>query len=200
MQIIEPFSYIFGQEKIEYDTSELKKEKLIANSSKQGEAPRLEAFRILEKYPDIKDRINESFNNFIKEAFLWETEFRVTTSWLTKLGKGESVHPHNHLNSFYSGLLYFDNYTDEDCELRFQNPIKDSMPIALGSSKKPNAMTKDIGIRPENNLIVFFPSWITHYSLPNESKERRSLAFNFMPRDSYGFSDSYFDPRWNIHT
>ena len=74
------------------------------------------------------------------------------------------------------------------------------MPIALGSSKKPNAMTKDIGIRPENNLIVFFPSWITHYSLPNESKERRSLAFNFMPRDSYGFSDSYFDPRWNIHT
>ena len=51
-------------------------------------------------------------------------------------------------------------------------------------------MCSDIAVKPEHNLLVLFPSWIYHYSNPNEEEVRRSLAFNVMPKGMFGDGDS----------
>ena len=196
MEIITPFSYIFGEEIVTEDLSELKTNTLFANGRLQEETQTKEnPFLILNKYKYSKKVLTNYFNKFIKEVFNYECQFKITTSWMTKLGVGETIHPHNHLNSMWSAVFYFDEYTEDSCPLQFRNPIGESFPLAIGKSKY-NTMTKDCAIKPEHNLLIFFPSWIFHYSQPNKEKERKSLAFNFMPKGLIGIADSSYDPSW----
>ncbi len=196
MEIITPFSYVFGEEIIPEDLSELKTNNLFANGREQEEkAYDKNPFLILNEYKYSKKVLTNHFNKFIKEIFNYECQFKITTSWMTKLGVGESVHYHNHLNSLWSGVFYFDEYTENSCALQFRNPIAHTLPLAIGKSKH-NVMTKDCAIPPKHNLLIFFPSWIYHYSQPNMEKERKCLAFNFMPKGQIGFGDSSYDPSW----
>lgn len=196
MEINSPFSYIFGTEIIKEDLSELKKNKVFANGMHQSSSQeKINPFTVLNKYKYSKKILTDYFNKFIQQVFNYECKFAITTSWMTKLGVGESVHHHNHNNSMWSGVFYFDEYTDKSCALSFMNPIQSEIPVTIGKSKF-NAMTKDCSIPPKHNLLIFFPSWIYHYSHPNLEKERKSLAFNFMPTGTYGFGDSSYNPEW----
>lgn len=198
MEILTPFSYVFGSEIVTEDLSELKTNTCFANGKDQGKKEYTEnPFTILNKYDYSKKILTDYFHKFIDEAFGYECKFRITTSWMTKIGKGESVHFHNHVNSIWSGVFYFDEYTDKSCALQFRNPIGAQSPLSIGKCKN-NVMTKDVGIQPEQNLLLIFPSWIQHYSQPNEEKERCSLAFNFMPEGLIGQSDSSYNPEWMV--
>lgn len=197
MELIQPFSYIFASQVIPDDLSELHSNTNFANGRAQTgpEVDNTDKFRILESYQDSKRIITNYFNNFVNEVFEYRVDFEITTSWMTKLGKGERVHYHNHVNSMWSGVFYFDEYTDDDCALQFTNPIRDTIPVSVKSHKN-NVFTNDCAITPEHNLLIFFPSLLYHHSQPNMTDERKSLAFNFMPNDLYGDGDSSYTPKW----
>ena len=197
MNLHHPFQYIFGLETVKEDLSELTTNTLFANGRQQEtQKTTVSPFNILDNYAFSKDVLTSYFNKFIKDAFNYQCDFKITTSWMTKLGVGEQVHYHNHVNSMWSAVFYFDEYTEDSCPLLFRNPIPNNFPLHIGKSKD-NQMTKDWGVQPEHNLLVIFPSWIFHYSKPNKEKERKSLAFNFMPSTPIGMSDSIYDPSWN---
>tara|TARA_R100001443_G_scaffold3514_2_gene11047 strand:+ start:1115 stop:1711 length:597 start_codon:yes stop_codon:yes gene_type:complete len=196
MNTFHPFCYPFGYETIKEDLSELKTNKLFANGNQQSrEKEKSNPFLILDKFKYSKKILTSYANKFLKDVFNYHCKFRITTSWMTQLGFGEEVHYHNHKNSMWSAVFYFDEYTDRSCPLKFRNPIPDTIPYLIGDSKD-NPMTKDCAIPPEKNLLVIFPSWIAHYSEPNAEQERKSLAFNLMPCERYGKSDSTFDAAW----
>ena len=196
METHHPFQYIFGSQKIKEDLSELRKCKVFTTGQEQKGFSKANPWRVLEEYPYSKKVLTKYFNQFIQDNFAWQTEFKITTSWLTKIEKGERVHYHNHVNSAWSGIFYYGDYTEKSCSLTFRNPIPNDFIVHPGPSKH-NPMTKDWGIDPETNLLVFWPSNIFHYSQENlEPKTRYSLAFNFMPTSLIGYQDSSYNPSW----
>lgn len=194
MEVFNPFSYIFATEVLKEDFSELKKCTCYVrgNSQEQDIVHKKNPLKILEDYVDLKIILEKYSNNFISEQFGYGCDFGITTSWLTELGVGETIHFHNHKNSLWSGVFFFDEYTDKSCALQFQNPIYKTVPFQVGRYKT-NDMFTDIAIRPEHNLLVLFPSWIYHYSKPNDEKTRKSLAFNIMPKGIFGLGDSMIE-------
>ena len=191
MEAFNPFSYIFGTEVIEEDLSELKSNTCFASGNGQETKVESDAntFSILSKYSFSKEILEQYANTFIADNFGYDCDFAITTSWMTTLTVGESVHYHNHKNSIWSGVFYFDEYTNKSCALQFRNPILQTVPFQVGPFKS-NDMCSDIGIKPEHNLLVLFPSWIYHYSAVNKEKDRKSLAFNLMPKGLFGSGDS----------
>tara|TARA_R100001082_G_C4364752_1_gene161295 strand:+ start:3766 stop:4356 length:591 start_codon:yes stop_codon:yes gene_type:complete len=192
MEIITPFRYIFGSEIINEDLSELKTNNLFVNGRDQEEKTYdTNPFLILNEYKYSKKVLTNHFNKFIKEVFNYECQFKMTTSWMTKIGIGERVHHHNHLNSMWSCVFYFDEYTEKSCPLKFMNPLRKESPLWIEEEgMKENPMNGDCQVQPKHNLLIIFPSWIYHYSDPNQEKERKSLAFNFMPTGNIGMADS----------
>ena len=205
LQLVTPFGFTFGQDLVTEDLSELKSNNLFANGVKQGSNPSSgeeNPFYILNKYPHSKEILLKYFYKFSDAFYNRRINFKITTSWAVKLTKGESVHFHNHVNCMWSALYYYGEYTRNTCPLIFQNPIRSLSPLSIdGVPNAPNThnpMSTDISIIPQTNMIIFFPSWIYHYSNPNQETTRYSLAFNLMPSDTIGSGDSTYNPRMMI--
>ena len=181
---------MFGSDYIKEDISELKKITLFT----QGKVDKKinfkeEQFYILKNYPKTKKIITRYFNKFIKSVFSYNTTWKLTTSWAVKLNKGEQVHLHNHVNCMWSCVLYYGIYTDKSCPLKFKNPIREAFPFQI-MEPTTNPMINDCAIKPETNKIIFFPSWLQHYSEINKEDARYSLACNFAPTGKFGYTDS----------
>lgn len=149
-------------------------------------------FYILNEYQNLKEEVETSFNYFKNNILKYEsTEFKLTTSWITKVRPDGQSQYHNHRNCMYSGVLYFDNM--ENCapiEFNNSNLIQDS--FLLNSPSEFNIYNNDrFCIYPSKNTIIFFPSYLMHrVGYHGADQSRYSLAFNFMPNKVYGSADS----------
>tara|TARA_B100000900_G_scaffold415013_1_gene443416 strand:- start:260 stop:904 length:645 start_codon:yes stop_codon:yes gene_type:complete len=200
LQLQTPFGYVFGQDYVKEDLSELRSISLFAEGldqksyqSSSGENP----FNILEKYNYSKKILIKYFNKFVFNFYKKDVEFKITTSWAVKLERGECIHHHNHKNCLWSAIFYYGDYTNKSCPLFFRNPIVDTLPLCVEPAQR-NPMLSDIAIPPEKNKLIFFPSWIYHWSYENQEETRYSLAFNFMPSGKIGGGDSTYHPRMMI--
>ena len=202
LQLVTPFGFTFGQDLVTEDLSELKSNNLFANGVKQGSNPSSgeeNPFYILKKYPHSKEILLKYFYKFSDAFYNRRINFKITTSWAVKLTKGESVHFHNHVNCMWSAVYYYGEYTANSCPLSFQNPIRGLNPLSIDSASGiHNPMNTDISVIPQTNMIIFFPSWIYHFSDLNQETTRYSLAFNLMPSDTIGMGDSTYNPRMMI--
>jgi uncharacterized protein (TIGR02466 family) len=153
-----------------------------------------EDVRILKKFPRIEKIFLKYFDKIAKEVFLYDETFRITTSWIAKTEDSQSE-MHNHKNSFYSGVYYFDDYTEDSGSLQFKNPLFSHSDFNL-TPREWNIMNScSWNISPEKNLLIFFPSYLEHRVINNKGK-RRSLAFNIVPIGEYGTGDSSIDTSW----
>lgn len=197
METMQPFSYLFGSEIIKEDLSELKESDEFVNSHTQGSQEKAKNFHILRKFPNAEKVLTAHFQKFMDDNFGYPgLKWQITTSWLVKIEKGQSVHYHKHQNSIWSGVFYFGEYTKNTIPLAFRNPIKEAEPFQLGAHMD-NRMGSDAAVTPEHNLLICFPSRINHYSRPSEEdKPRYSLAFNLCPTGFYGIGDSTYNTEW----
>ena len=134
----------------------------------------------------FKDMIMREFNNFKNSIMrLNDTTFEMTTSWFTKTPKGCFSNFHNHSNSMFSGIFYFDDSSD----LQFQDHSTKQFYVV---PNKYNDFNCDAyTIIPKKNMIVFFDSRLFHAITPNNSDMMRySLAFNFIPTRGLHEGDS----------
>ena len=153
-----------------------------------------EDVRILKKFPRIEKIFLKYFDKIAKEVFLYDETFRITTSWIAKTEDSQSE-MHNHKNSFYSGVYYFDDYTEDSGSLQFKNPLFSHSDFNL-TPREWNIMNScSWNISPEKNLLIFFPSYLEHRIINNRGK-RKSLAFNIVPIGEYGTGDSSIDTSW----
>ena len=95
MDILSAFSTPIIICDIEENTEELKNESNYIKNYSQKPTGNIDIrdkenqFRILEKYPRIKKILLNKFKNFAKEKLNYTNDFIITTSWITRITKGE---------------------------------------------------------------------------------------------------------------
>ena len=191
--------------KIEENTDELKLSHKFTrndNDQKYNHVKHKDGKRILEDYPRIRDSLLEKFVAVADEYLQYKNkEYIITTSWITHSQKGDKSTLHKHLNSFWSGVYYFqDNYPKGTAEILFNNPNQQLSSISFTTDDVRHLNNVNCGsllIKPESKVLLLFPSYLYHrvmYQIIDA--ERLSLAFNIMPITEWGGGDSYFNMDW----
>ena len=73
---------------------------------------------VLSKFPSLKNILLEEFNNYKNTCLHYEnTEFFITTSWITKCIPNSTGHKHNHQNSLL--ICIFQKYFSIDYGLSY---------------------------------------------------------------------------------
>ena len=103
-------------------------------------------------------------------------KFEISQAWANKSGSNQFHHVHVHANSFLSGVYYF----DEVSPTYFQDPRQSVLSTGLQvESDNDNPVWE---YTPTANTLVLFPSWLSHFTMPETSNVHRyTLAFNVIP-------------------
>jgi len=117
---------------------------------------------------DLMTDIQSSIDDYMEQ--LSKPKTLLSSSWFNILGKDGLVEKHQHSQSwddvngsFVSGAYY--PYVEENsCPLLFEDgSIKEAM----------------------NGSLVIFPSWLEHWTNPNQSEKRITVSFNTIRKDVY---------------
>lgn len=195
------FSKVFYMKKINFNKEKIVKilkqlEYVDSGANDHSSVENITAFsktgKLLENqnFFNLKSIILKEFN-FFKNNYLryTKTNFKITTSWVSKSIKNQSSNYHAHKNSFYSGIFYVQ--TDADCGgISFENFFNtNSIMIKPEDYNIYNSNEYKINIM--DGLLLFFPSEIHHKILRNNSNiERYAISFNIMPVGEIGVGDS----------
>ena len=147
---------------------------------------------VLSKFPSLKKALLDEFNHYKDTCLHYEdTDFFITTSWVTKCTPNSSSHRHNHQNALYSGVLYFQE-GENFAGIRFSNENLIPQQILLRKPTEWNLLNSSSWvIKPAPNEVVIFPSYLFHeVTFHGASEDRYSLAFNLFPQGTLGESDS----------
>lgn len=154
------------------------------------------ASRCLDKYPEDKKTILNVFHEFSKKSLGLENQkFKISTSWVTKTTRNNSPGGfHSHKNSYYSGIFYFSE-GEGFAPLLLDNLQNDRhfffIPKHSIENGDPVIANTFHAVPPQKNLLLFFPSYLSHAIGKHDSSEiRYSLAFNIVPDGEIGFNDS----------
>lgn len=148
---------------------------------------------ILNDFPNLKECILSSFLDFNNNVFKYfDTDFEITTSWITKTEKDSQSEYHIHANSYYSGILYFDDQKSPEKVGNLEFIDVNSNQILPNDPNQFNIYNSTSwSIQPSKNKLVFFPSNLYHkISVHKSETPRYSLAFNFFPTNNFGANDS----------
>ena len=148
---------------------------------------------ILKKYPEVEQIRLQEFYKFKNEVLKYtSTDFKMTTSWMTKTDRGGFCQFHYHRNCYYSGVMYFDDCPSGD--LVFKSNLNQSS-IRINMPDEWNMLNyQSFFMKPMKNMVVFFPSYLEHkIDLYTDKPTRYSLAFNFHPVGKIGDGDSYIE-------
>lgn len=148
---------------------------------------------VLDDFPTLRQTILSIFLNFKCEVFnYYNTDFEISTSWLTKTEKDSQSEYHVHKNSYYSGVLYLDDDESPDQVGKLEFLDVNSNQITANDPEEFNIYNSTSWtIEPRKNLIIFFPSNLHHkITIHNSENPRYSVAFNFFPINKFGIQDS----------
>lgn len=132
--------------------------------------------------PEISLFVGEVMNSFGFD------EYCIFRSWITKIDVGQRSDYHTHINSFYSGVLYFQ---DNSSPLILRHPFPFCTHVSLSDKFKHHNTDENLYYEPKAGEIIMFPSYLYHsVSFNNENYSRYSMAFNVVPTGTYGNYDS----------
>ena len=154
--------------------------------------------RILKKYPKIENLLLKKFKEFAADTLhLDNHDFAITTSWFTKIEKEQYSDFHNHKNSFYSGVYYHDEYSNNPARILIANPLSNLSDFWITPTEFVIQNSDDWHFIPTKGLLLLFPSYLRHkVEMNHEDDIRYSLAFNIVPIGEYGFGDSLYNTSW----
>ena len=196
-QIVPLFSSCVTVIQLDEDIKEFKTSDEKFKNSEWGSSSSSINKRVLEKYPKTKKILLDKFKKVALEDYKYENDFIITTSWFTKTLKDQSSLMHIHKNSFYSGVYYFDDYTDKSAPIIFHSPLHQFYDFDIVPSNW-NVQNSTIWkIKPQKNFLLIFPSYLQHSIEKSiENTTRYSLAFNIIPVGEYGSQDSTVNTEW----
>ena len=198
-QIVPLFSSCVTVIQLDEDIKEFKTSDEKFKNSEWGSSSSSINKRVLEKYPKTKKILLDKFKKVALEDYKYENDFIITTSWFTKTLKDQSSLMHIHKNSFYSGVYYFDDYTDKSAPIIFHSPLHQFYDFDLMPSNWTIQNSTIWKIQPQKNCLLIFPSYLQHSIEKSiENTTRYSLAFNIIPVGEYGLGDSMVNTKWLI--
>ncbi len=115
----------------------------------------------------------------------------MSQSWITIKPHDTEHKSHVHPNSIISGVLYYGKHNENTPGIKFFNShnIWDfkknrSLRIKPKFDNELNSYTMDsIEFKFKPNTLILFPSWLEHgVSYNNTNKNRKSIAFNVLPK------------------
>lgn len=192
------FSSPISALQIDEDLSDLKilakKEKFVGSDNEEYGSYKCyvsDTNTFLNDFPREKSIIEGYFDFFKNEIMKFgNTQFQMTTSWVTKTVKGSQSQYHRHKNCLYSGVLYLDTIED-GAPIIFDNENLNPSSFLLIPTEWNIYNSSTWVIQPKENLVVFFPSYLRHKIGIHKSKTPRySIAFNFHPVGNLGYNDS----------
>lgn len=131
------------------------------------------------EWNNITKFVHEFVGILLNSVDVNKPPYSIINMWTTIYPQNCFVPEHIHSNSYLSGVFY--TKAEKDCgDLVFHDPswVAKSMFMHTNIPKFPNVETKH-PITPEPGLLVIFPSWLPHRSLPNSSGDDRIiLSFN----------------------
>jgi len=141
----------------------------------------------------LKDILLKEFYYYAWDKMKYtNNDFKITTSWFTQVNPTKSSDFHNHTNCFMSGVLYLQT-TPDSGDIIFQEFGNKAFNLLPSEFNLYNS--KEWIYKPQNGLLLLFPSELYHKVKENKSKcIRHSLAFNLMPTGILG------DKRKDSHT
>ena len=166
-------------------TLKFKKEKF---KLAEGSALISQDLNVLKKYKNLNKEINKAVDAALKDILMLKNiNYRIFSSWLTKVGPKTSSYSHNHANSWLSGIYYPKG--DPGFSVRFF--YDDTRPFYTPPTEYNIYNSTAWTVFPEDNHLILFFSQLRHKVMPNEStKDRLSLAFNILPKGQFGEIDS----------
>ena len=103
---------------------------------------------------------------------------KISMSWFNVLEKGQSVNLHRHEVSVLSAAYYVK--ADKDSAgLNFKSPI-DPYRMHEYFVKNTEYNVKNVEVACEQGTLYLFPSWLEHYTNPNQTDKRITISFNTM--------------------
>jgi uncharacterized protein (TIGR02466 family) len=139
----------------------------------------------------LKDAMMREFNSYNSNVMHLSNKFEITTSWFTKMEKGQASNNHNHNNCMFSAVFYLQ--VDENTgDIHFQT--YDTRRYCLDIEEFNVFNSVDYKFTPINNTLLLFPAEMFHMVKENTSDMTRySLAFNLTPVGLVGekISDSH---------
>lgn len=147
--------------------------------------------KILDDFQNLKKVVEKYFNHYKNDVMKYEnTEFEMTTSWVTKTIKDSMSHYHNHKNSVFSGVLYLSDSDEDTAPIEFLKSDSNSN-IFIKPEEYNVYNSPEYKLYPQKNMLLFFPSNLMHrIGFHQSSKERYSISFNFFPVGELGEDDS----------
>ena len=138
----------------------------------------------------LKLSIIEKFNYFKNEIMQYKgNDFELTTSWITATHRYNYSNYHNHSNTMYTGVLYFDQQPNQG-GISFMDFTPRHYQINVEENNIYNS--KEWIVEPAPWQIMFFPSSVYHRIMENMCPvSRYSLAFCFHPVGDIGSGDSH---------
>jgi|TARA_R100001163_G_C4976784_1_gene134512 uncharacterized protein (TIGR02466 family) len=147
-----------------------------------------EDFNALNKYKELNKEIKKAVDQTLKKKLMLENiDYRIFSSWITKTPPQSFSDPHNHCNSWLSGVYYPKG--NPGFGIKFYH---DGISQFFTPPKKYNTYnSREWVVIPKDNYLVLFFSQLRHQIMPNlSSEDRYSLAFNIIPTGNFGTGDS----------
>tara|TARA_B110000116_G_scaffold36762_1_gene28798 strand:+ start:380 stop:1042 length:663 start_codon:yes stop_codon:yes gene_type:complete len=143
------------------------------------------------KLEKLKQFCDKHITNYVEETLnpKEDVNYYITQSWLSITNPGEWHPHHRHANSIISGVFYID--TEDTDRITWVDPNIDQK--EKGPQTEPKEINKWNGqewsFAVEKNLLLLFPSWMTHYVPINKSdrnEPRMTIAFNTYANGRFG--------------
>ena len=143
----------------------------------------------LEDNQTLTHKFEEIVNETLSEIE-YTVPLKMSTSWFTRTEPGEEGKNHYHVNSFYSGIFYFQ---DNNSKLVVAKELP-QIHVPFKTTDFGLVAAGDVGLEARKGHMLLIPGYIRHYIEQNtNNKNRNSLAMNFMPKGFCHADDSSYN-------
>ena len=115
----------------------------------------------------------KEFSLYASGVMKYTNEFEITTSWFTMSTKGQSSNFHNHNNCMMSAVLYLQT-NENSGNIIFENFSNNR--FALHSEEYNVFNSPQWFLKPEDGLLVIFPSEVHHAIAENKSDTKKKIS------------------------
>ena len=143
------------------------------------------------KYSILKNYILEESTNYAEEVLNYDyTHYKFSQSWVSIKNQNQEHKAHSHTHSLISGVLFYEEFIPNTPSLFFNRMDMYTESVLAHKYKNMNGsnfLEMVFEVPYKKNLLVLFPSYLTHaVQVKKSNSPRKSLAFNVVPKDGFG--------------
>ena len=134
----------------------------------------------INEFEDMRKTIEGRVDEYCNDAGLEPVE--IGKSWINHQVQEGYVASHRHELSIVSGA-YYPIVENGSASIVFESPIRTPRMSEI-HNKATNFTADKMEFEPKSGMLILFPSWLYHYSLPNKTDKRITISFNTFHKNS----------------